>query len=678
MSSPGSCSRCQRALSADSDGELCADCRGAELAAAVPVDAARTVSIASDRSPRSSFIPIDDNLDPTRSPTRHAESDDFAVDPRQYFPDSPPGYDLLRRLGTGGMGTVYLAREHAAERTVAMKLLNMPGSRAAFDRFLVEARALARLDHPNIVKVITVETNWRVPFFTMAHADAGTLADWTDPTSLPAPIEAARLILAAAEGVSAAHAAGILHRDIKPSNILLQSAEGKSSNDRQAENSNSSLEHRLSLIQPKVSDFGLAKRTDRDDGLTRSSDPLGTPRYMSPEAAGGRYDQIGPPTDVYGLGATLYHLLTGRPPFTGETHDQVIRQVLNDPPTRPRALRPDLSAELEAIVVKAMEKNPAARYPTAEAFANDLRRFLAGEMPDAPLLSRPRRAWRWLGRNRTRIAAAVAILVVASALVAIGMRAGSRPSRSPQQVIREEIKAGKSVRLLQPDGQPRWASWPIGQDQVQSRPDDGGTYSVGANEVRVLLLLDDPGVDFYEVRAEICHKGKFDPQDQMQADDVGLVLGYAEQDGPSDSHVHSMIVLRFAEYDPAVNPGPLRALEMVDVGLVMTPASRLGMLQLNREGPSDPLHRIPGGRPWRSVHAKVTPNGIWMRVPDGEPQFADTAGIAERRGKIHRALAVGSAESIQPFPTWSPRMAIGIWSSGSWVSIRNVTIQSLR
>ena len=282
----------------------------------------------------------------------------------------------------------------------------------------------------------------------MAYADGGTLADWTEPTSLPPPAEAARLILAAAEGVSAAHAAGILHRDIKPSNILLQNADGSGINVRRTENIGVSSEHQSLSIQPKVSDFGLAKRTDRDDGLTRSSDPLGTPRYMSPEAAGGRYGEIGPPTDVYGLGATLYHLLTGRPPFTGETHHQVLRQVLNDTPTRPRALRPGLSAELEAIVVKAMEKDPAARYPTAGAMANDLRRFLAGEMPDAPLLSRPRRAWRWLGRNRKKIGAAVAILVVATALVAIGMHAGSRSSRSAQQVIRDEIATGKTVAPL--------------------------------------------------------------------------------------------------------------------------------------------------------------------------------------------------------------------------------------
>ena len=146
---------------------------------------------------------------------------DFSPDPDRYLPEAPPGYELIRQLGTGGMGTVYLARELAAERTVAMKLLNAPGSATAFERFLVEARALARLDHPNIIKVIAVETNWREPFLTMEYADGGSLADLTEPDRLPAPADAARLVLAAAEAVAVAHAAGILHRDIKPSNILL-------------------------------------------------------------------------------------------------------------------------------------------------------------------------------------------------------------------------------------------------------------------------------------------------------------------------------------------------------------------------------------------------------------------------------------------------------------------------
>lgn len=650
MPSPGSCSRCKRALAVESDGNLCPECLGAQLA--------ETASLATGQFAKT---PRDDDADSTRSITRHAVSADIAVDPREYLPESPPGYDLIRRLGAGGMGTVYLAHEHAAERTVAMKMLNSPSSPVAFDRFLVEARALARLDHPNIVKVISVETNWREPFLTMEYADGGTLADLTDAATLMSPAEAARLILSAAEAVAVAHAAGILHRDIKPSNILL---------------------HKAGSPQPKVSDFGLAKRTDRDDGLTRSSDPMGTPRYMSPEAAAGRYADVGPPADVYGLGATLYHLLTGRPPFIGETHNEVIQQVLHDVPTRPRALRPDLSPELEAIVVKAMEKNPAARYPTATALAEDLRSFLSGKPTVARVLSPSRRAWRWLGRHRKRIATVAGVLALVVLIAAAGRKFWKDPPPDPRDVMREEIANGKDAKLLGRDGRPRWSAWPIEPQEYDPTQDDGGTCSFNSKEANILLLLDDPGADSYEVQAEICQKQKLADVDRgINRDDceVGLVLGYAGQNGVDGKRIHSLMVIRFVDYDADSPPTTKRWLELIHAGLVSAPGFAAGSIEIVRgDIPSTPLQRASDGRPWRTVFARVTPQGVWVPKADGTLKLAAVDAISESRTELHDAIAAGRTGPIEPFPAWSPRSPIGIWCLRSSVSIRNVTVRAIK
>jgi serine/threonine protein kinase len=596
---------------------------------------------------------------------------------RLYLPESPPGYELIRRLGTGGMGTVYLAHERAAERTVAIKFLNSPSNPASFERFLVEARALARLNHPNIIKVITVETNWREPFLTMEYADGGTLADLTEAHRLPSPGDAARLMLAATEAVAAAHAAGILHRDIKPSNILLQS------NAATAETSVSSLVAHPSSLQPKVSDFGLAKRTDRDDGLTLTARPLGTPRYMSPEAAAGRYSEIGPPADVYGLGATFYHLLTGQPPFHGETPDEIVGRVIHHVPMRPRALRPDLSAELEAVVVKAMEKDPAARYPTAGALADDLRRFLAGKAPAAPLLSPWRRTRQWVNRNWKWMAAGVGSIVFAVALVVVGILIDPDPL-TPEQQIRKEIAAGETVPLLSPQGGPRSADWPFGSVKSVASTDDGGTCTFESRGACVMLLLSDPGVDSYRIEAEILQMDKFSrvfPEiDNPIFNDVGLVLAYAGQDGPNGTRIHSMMLLGFVEPDADDRPGDKRELALMDIWRVTGGAAFVAPEpgQSLRSVRPVPLAPSKTGKPeWRKLVAEVTPAEI--RVPARKGlQSTSAAAIAERRQILQAQLATSLKVPIAPLPDWSPRMPVGIWCRGSKVSVRNVTIEALK
>jgi hypothetical protein len=567
------------------------------------------------------------------------------------------------------MGTVYLAHEPAAERTVALKLLNSPGSPAAVERFLVEARALARLNHPHIIKVIVVELSWREPFLTMEYADGGSLADLCVPGALLPPSEATRFVLAAADAVAAAHAAGVIHRDLKPSNILLslQSAVRSSQSDGD----------RLGTADwergtPKVSDFGLAKRTDRDDGLTRTG-PIGTPRYMSPEAAAGRFADVGPPADVYGLGATLYHLLTGHPPFGGEATDEVIDKVLHEEPARPRALRADLPAELEGIVVQAMAKDPARRYPTASALAADLRRFLAGQTPVAPVLSRRRRAGRWLVRQRVRIAAVIGVVLLAATLVAAGryLRPPAPPT-DPEEVIQAEIADGKKARLLAADGNPRFASWPLGQEESEPSAEGGGTFSFASRQnPRTLILLNDPGTDSYRFSADLYQQQKLGNVvvGGTSTNEVGLVLGYAGQTGADGSRVHALMALAFTDFDPADGPGVRSVPRLIDYALVSPPGVAPWNISTFRGVPGFDLP--PPGPQSRRLSVDVTPAGVTVRGPNGQRQMADAADIASRRDQL--------AQTAGPvaLPAWSPRMPLGIWCRGSWVAVRNVTIERL-
>ena len=265
--------------------------------------------------------------------------------------------ELIEELGRGGMGVVYKARQLGLGRTVALKMLLRGANASSIDlaRFRAEAEAAARLDHPHIVPIHAVGDHDGQPYFTMAHVEGTTLARLLADGPIP-PIEAARLLAPVCRAIDYAHRRGVLHRDLKPSNILI---------DREG--------------QPLVSDFGLAKRVDSDAGLTHSGDVVGTPSYMPPEqAANGRGD-LGPASDVYSLGAILYQMLTGRPPFQAARPVDTILLVLEQDPLPPRLLNPKADRDLEMIALKCLQKPIDLRYPTAAALADDLEAYLAGE-----------------------------------------------------------------------------------------------------------------------------------------------------------------------------------------------------------------------------------------------------------------------------------------------------------
>jgi WD40 repeat protein/tRNA A-37 threonylcarbamoyl transferase component Bud32 len=320
----------------------------------------------------------------------------------RYFGD----YEVRGELGHGAMGVVYRARQLSLNRAVALKMIRagvLAGS-VELRRFQNEAEAVAQLDHPGIVPIHEVGEHAGQRYFSMKLVEGGSLAgrlgEFHDD-----PRAAARLVAEAAEAVHHAHVRGILHRDLKPANILVD--------DRG---------------RPHITDFGLARRLGGDSQLTQSDAILGTPAYMSPEQAAGRHGAVTTASDVYGLGAVLYALLTGRAPFGGDSVEDTLRRVREREPEPPTRLNPRTPRDLEVICLKCLEKDPQRRYPSAEALAEDLRRYLAGE----PITARPvgamHRAWMWVGRNRA--VAALAGLVLASLVggtvisLAFAIRAG--------------------------------------------------------------------------------------------------------------------------------------------------------------------------------------------------------------------------------------------------------------
>jgi WD40 repeat protein/serine/threonine protein kinase len=324
-------------------------------------------------------------------------------------------YRVVRLLGQGGHGIVYLATDELLHRPVALKVprLGVWFPSHARHRFLHEAQAAAALDHPNIVPVFEAGEFDGLPYIASAFCPGRTLSAWLGGRLTPVPErDAASLVVRLADAMEHAHGRGVWHRDLKPANIVL-SLEAGDPDDVPL--------MRLDQLTPKITDFGLAHLVEAA-GDTLSGVPIGTTAYMSPEQARGEIRRIGPATDVYGLGAILYQLLTGRPPFRGATDADTARQVIDDDPESPRRERRDVSADLEAVALKCLEKDPGRRYRSAAALADDLRRFLDGRPTIARPISRFGRVARWARRDpalATVTGLAIAALTAVSTVSAL-------------------------------------------------------------------------------------------------------------------------------------------------------------------------------------------------------------------------------------------------------------------
>jgi serine/threonine protein kinase/tetratricopeptide (TPR) repeat protein len=355
-------------------------------------------------------------------------------------------HEIQGVLGRGGMGIVYQARHLTLNRVVAVKML-LAGPAAHVverERFLREAEAVARLRHPNIVQVHGAGDHAGRPYFTMEYMDGGSLAQHLEGKPQSAR-EAATLAATLADAVQAAHQNGIVHRDLKPANILL-TAEGV----------------------PKIADFGLARHLDGGPALTMTGSRMGTPSYMAPEQALGKASEIGPAADIYALGAIIYEMLTGRPPFRGETAIETERQVIADDPVPPTRLNPNVPRDLETICLKCLNKSPQRRYANAGELAEDLRHFLHGE----PILARPtgipERIAKWVRRHPAHSTLLAASLLLLSALV------GGGSWLAIQQAHRRDAVEADLKELRDSQKIARWEEAHSALERAEARLEGGG------------------------------------------------------------------------------------------------------------------------------------------------------------------------------------------------------------
>ena len=335
------------------------------------------------------FDLLDDNLDETGDFQEETVTGTGAESPASEWLAEIrlPGYQILGILGRGGMGVVYRALDESLNRQVAIKTLSaaLIGSEDAKERFEREAQLLAKLQHEHIARVYQTGLVGERPYFVMELIEGPSLAEKIGGAPLAAS-EAARMLFDLAEALEESHRQGVIHRDLKPSNVLLDA--------------NGML---------KVTDFGLARLHGETSSVTRTGEVMGTPSYMAPEQASGVVKEMKPTTDVYGMGAILYEMLTGRPVFQAPEPAQVLLMVLQMEPVAPRQLQPQIPKDLETICLRCLEKSPSRRYPSARAVAEDLHRFLIGEPIHARPVSRSERAWKWIRRHPWQSVAAVTI-----------------------------------------------------------------------------------------------------------------------------------------------------------------------------------------------------------------------------------------------------------------------------
>ncbi|MCS6851824.1 MAG: protein kinase [Gemmataceae bacterium] len=363
-----------------------------------------------------------------------------------------PDYEILDELGRGGMGVVYKARQISLNRVVALKMIlaGDHASPAALLRFRREAEAAAALHHPNIVQIYEVGEQDGRPYFSLEFVGGGSLAQYLRGSPVPAR-QAARLVEILARAMHFAHQRGIVHRDLKPANILLSWEQAPPLELDEDEMPPEPMPPSLDDCIPKITDFGLARRLEEDTGHTKTGAIIGTPSYIAPEQAVGRGNRAGPAADVYALGAILYELLTGRPPFRGETPLDTMMQAIAEEPVPPARLHSKVPRDLETICLKCLQKEPRKRYSSAEALADDLAAFLRGE----PIKARPvgwvERFLKWAWR-RPAAAALVILLHLAAAGMLVGIllytRHESQRAFEAQQQ-REEAERQKLEALRQ-------------------------------------------------------------------------------------------------------------------------------------------------------------------------------------------------------------------------------------
>ncbi len=618
-------------------------------------DDGRTLEYLAETQPSPTLPPADASSVP-HSPGTSPFEPATALYGRAPLPPPGPGtlfgtYELIEKLGQGGMGVVYRARDLKLGREVALKVIRDGGfaEPPQVDRFYQEARAAARLDHPNILPIYEIDQHAGQHFFTMKLVPGGSLyANF--PRYVGDAPRAAELIEKVAAAVHQAHANGILHRDLKPGNILLDEL-GEEPGDH---------------AEPLVADFGLAKLLNTDTVLTQTGLPMGTPAYMAPEQAAGAGARLTPASDVWSLGVMLYELLTGVRPFAGNSSAEILSQIQSNDPAPPRRMKPKLDRGLETICLKCLHKDPERRYASAQALAADLRRWRLGEPITARRRSLAERAARQLRRKSVRAAALVLAVLAVVAVIAY--------QTSPERKIEADLRTlarGEPVALVVENQLPRHPRWTLGAGSFDAGP--GRLLTIQAGQPSFLELLRAVPRESYRITAEVRHR---------DGTGAGAEVGvcFAGRAIATDAGIYQLCAcFAFAEDGPRVRPrqlAPQAELQMCgQVALTL----RMYRHPDRSHEIGTPLHRFflvgvkPGSyKPWRNLVVTVSPGRV--RV------FWDGEGVGEITTD---ELNKRQRELVQYYPELNGRTdldlqgGVGLYACKSMAQVRSLVVEPL-
>jgi tRNA A-37 threonylcarbamoyl transferase component Bud32 len=579
------------------------------------------------------------------------------------FPRAFDRYELLGLVDDqGAMGVVYKARQHPPlERLVALKTLRLDGllRPEARQRFAQEAQAAGRLRHPNIIAVYDVGEHDGQHYLTMPFVAGGSLAQHLKRFQQD-PRAAVQLVEKIARAVHHAHENDILHRDLKPGNILLDERD-----------------------EPLVADFGLAKFLDTDVNLTETGGVVGTPAYLSPEQAAG-HSNLTPASDVWALGVILYELLTGRRPFVKKEHWDLRDLILRGDPPRPRSLCRGFDRSLETVVLKCLAKEPARRYDSAGALADDLARWLRGE----PTLARPvscfARAWRRRGVRRVFAGVVLVMMAVSGALLVSWLMAPD-PDR-PIKKIEAGLAQKEAQTLIGATGPPSWWRWRTGAETSQVSAAWDGTFSIHSWGLAMVDLVRDPQTSHYRIQAQVRHE---------KSDELGEVgLFFSLEGYPAGEAVVCFFVqLSFNDIKDATKP--------IDFGVQLPqqpPVPKGNSVNLVPRlfaegkpspawdtivpGRSAPLFKAAGfgGGPWRSLTVVVTPHVVrafWEtkervgEIPARELE-GNTKAFLDMLRKGPRGASLSNLH-----PVFNPRGSLGLYAYKSSASFRGFVVEPI-
>lgn len=547
-------------------------------------------------------------------------------------------YEVERELGRGSMGVVYLARQPELHRQVAVKVIRVECTTAeARARFRAEVIALAELKHANIVQIYDIGFQGHVPYFAFEYMDGGSLADHLGGNP-QMPHIAAKVVESLARAMRDVHERGLVHRNLQPHSILVHYAEGH----EQTPSGFGDASRALTTATLKLADFGLAKRIDVGASQTQCSVGTDTLNYRAPENVHiAQAARVGPAADVYSLGAILYEMLTGRPPFASSNTSELLDQVLKLDVTRPRRIVKNVPHELEAICLKCLQKDPTQRYPTAGELSDDLRRFLDNKPVSARPLSPAGQLWR-LCRRRPGVALAAALLI---ALGTILHPVRHKLSGNGDTAIMAELAAGKAVQLIGETGSPAWYRLAGRGSQANVSVVDGH-FNISAPTINLLELL--PRVpQRFRFQAEVEQDVGFDGA-------VGIYFAYNRENRTADCFCSltinqdksdNQVAVEFVRYG---GPNDLSTVQVLGKKLV---------------SPLRPSH-------WRHLAVSVNPGGV--------EAFCDGQSIGNLpRADLMKHLAQLSIDSpsFQPFFVTSD--ALGLYVQSGVASFRNVWVEPL-